>query len=312
MRMLENAMGPASLAAALLAWCCAASAAEQPVPTAIPAPGDEPLGAGGLRLPGNAFTGDRAWDDGLAEVGEYELSQARYGALHAGRAVLVVVREDLDPQAAVKAVAPAPGSVPVLKCHLVKSFQTGIYRYEQAATVFLRREDAVPLRLLIGGHEWCGVMGKGWVNRGAGSRLRSISYFDGHGDQEQELALGGDGVLADALTTWLRAWLATARRPGTAALVPTQLDARSQPTAAAACTIRVGAEERAQVPAGGFTVVPISVAIGDMVLLRAQLESAPPYRLIAARYADGSTMRLLCSARFAYWTMNDPGQGWPR
>lgn len=285
-------------------------------PPPVPPPGNGPLGAGGLAAPDPTPFTDAAWDDGLAEVAHYDLTQFRYGEHHPGQAVLIVVREHLDPARVVKAAGDVDGAVPVLKAHLVKSFATGVYRYEQACTVLARRADGVPLRLLVGSHEWCGTAGKSWVNRGEGSLLRVQSYFDGHGDVEQPLALGARDVLEDALPLWLRG-VDGARATALEAIrvVPTQLEARAQSTVPVPARLAARAVE-AEVPAGRFPaweldlVAEGSQPAGDGVAWPsgaarrwvAVVERAAPRRLLRWRDGAGTELVLTRWERTDYWT----------
>ncbi len=283
----------------LLAACAAGalSAAERataltvvPPPEPVAASGTGALGDDGLRLGTAAFTGG-PWDDGLAEVADYDLRQFRYGELHPGSATLIVVREDLDPHRGVKAGRDATATVPVLKCHLVTSYQTGVYRYDQAVTTFLRRSDAVPLRLFVTSHEWCGSAGKSWLNRGPGSEVAVMSYFDGHGDLRQPLALGAEDLLADALPVALRAWLALPDAPTAAQLIPSQVEARTVATAPVPVRLERSATAQA---------VTVTVS-GQGIREEFTYAAAAPQVLQAWNSADGTTRRLTRVRRFDYW-----------
>jgi hypothetical protein len=315
-------MNPLPLLAALLLPGALAAETIAP-PPALAAPGGGGLGAGGLHVPDPALFAGPLWEDGLAEVSRFDLTQYRYGHLHPGEAVLVVVREALDAERAVKAGRGSAGAtVPVLKAHLVKSFQTGVYRYDQAVTAFLRRADGVPLRLFVDSHEWCGIAAKDWVNRGAGSRLRVMSYFDGHGDGEQPLELGPRGVLEDALPVWLRGCdFAAGDQLGAREGVPTQLEARAPSTDPVAVRVTGRREMQATVPAGTFAAVEVTLEAagepprGDGVAwpagaaLRwtATYERALPRRLLRWRDGAGTELALRAVERTDYWIHHNPG-----
>ena len=76
------------------------------------------------------------WYAGVAELTSYSLSQARYGELHDGHAVLVYVTEPFDPVGQVKADRPDSTSVSVLKLNRSKKFLTGIYPYSIMSSIF--------------------------------------------------------------------------------------------------------------------------------------------------------------------------------
>ncbi len=262
-----------------------------PPPAPLAASGSGELGDGGMRLESQAFTG-APWDDGLAEVAEYQVQQFRYGELHPGTAVMIVVRENLDPQRAVKAGLDSTSTIPVLKCHWVTSYQTGVYRYEQAMTVFLRRSDAVPLRLFMTSHEWCGSAAKSWINRGPGSELSIFSYFDGHGDLRQPLALAPEALLADALPVALRAWLTLSTAESSIMLVPSQLEARTVSTTPIPALMSRRTNN---------ATVLVTVK-GDGIREELAFSAAAPHHLQSWRSLDGTIRTLTKIRRFDYWS----------
>ena len=113
----------------------------------------ELLGQSGLKL-ASPFWQKAMWEDGLAEVNTYALSQARYGTKYPGTGTLIAVRETMDPSRAVKS---RDGSgVPVIKAMLQRHFVTGSYPYHQSATALIGREHGVIQRYLMSTMEWCG------------------------------------------------------------------------------------------------------------------------------------------------------------
>lgn len=232
------------------------------------------------------------WDDGLAEVAEYDLRQFRYGNLHPGTATLITVREAMDAQRGVKS---RDGSgVPVLKCHWVRSFQTGVYRYDQSSFQLVRRSDGIPLRWFITSHEWCGAAAKSWLN---GGDLEVRSYFDGHGDLRQPLVLAADTVLADSLWWWARAFAAGGATRADLRIVPGQIEARTVDTTPVAATATVTAT------ADGLRV---EVRRQDGTADVLDLDRAAPQVLRRWRQADGSELVLRSVRRFDYWAHHDP------
>lgn len=244
------------------------------------------------------------WDDGLAEVAEYTLSQYRYGNLHPGTATMIVVRETMDAQRAVKASRTATDQVPILKMHWVRSFQTGVYRYDQSSFQLVRRSDGIPLRWLITSHEWCGAAAKSWINGGA---LRVSSYFDGHGDLEQPLVLGPDAVPADSLWWWARAFVASGATAAAIRVIPSQIEARCVDTTPVPATVRVQ-----PFTLGGDDGIP-AVACWRVTILRSDgsadrldVAQAAPHHLRWWLQADGSSLVLKSVQRFDYWAKHNP------
>ena len=266
-------------------------------PAPLAAPDRQP---GGLRLASPWLT--TGWDYGLAEVADYDLQQFRYGNLHPGSATLIAVREGMDPERRVKSASGAT-VVPVLKLHWVRSFQTGVYRYDQSSFQLVRQADGLPLRWFITSHEWCGAASKSWVN---GGPLRVSSYFDGHGDLVQPLDLDTDALPADSLWWWARAWVATGMPALKLRIVPSQIEARTVDTAPVEAVVS-GIAQSARDPQK-----PVEVAAITVIVRRGNVEdrltvlAQAPHTLLGWVQADGSVLTLKQVRRFAYWAQHNP------
>jgi hypothetical protein len=282
----------------LLALCVTADVARAqplvppPAPVAMPAPAP-----GGMALASPWLA--TGWDDGLAEVATYDLRQFRYGDLHPGSAVLIAVRETMDPARAVKSRSGA--GLPVLKLHLTRTFTTGVYRYDQSSFQLVGQADGLIRRWLITSHEWCGAASKSWIN---GGPLRVASYFDGHGDLEQELDLGGDAVPEDSLWWWARSWVAAGMPDRAVRWVPSQIEARCVATTPVPGTITAAAGQGEDPQRGPVAATIVTVRIGQARHVLT-LADDPGRTLLAWDHADGSQLRLRTLRRFAYWQHHD-------
>ncbi len=230
----------------------------------------------------------QGWEDGLAEVAEYDLDQVRYGTRHRGEAVLVAIREAMDPERGVKAAGGA--GEPVLKLHWTRRFTTGAYAYDQSSFQLVRRADGALCRWLITSQEWCGAAAKSWQ---PGGPLRVASYFDGHGDLAQPLALAAGDVPADSLWWWARAWTAGGGTAAAMRIVPGQIEARCVATIAAPASAVCAR-------AAGATAAVVTVQ-RDRLVDRLHLGPGPAWPLLRWEQADGSVMTLRRMRRFAYW-----------
>lgn len=269
---------------------------EPPAPMVTAAPQEEQSGQP-LASP---FWGHEWWEDGLAEVAEYDLQQQRYGKTWEGQGTLIAAREYMDPERAVKSVD-AKGT-PVIKAHLQRSFQTGNYPYNQSMTALIDRQQGRPQRYLMSSHEWCGTAAKSWVNQGPKSPLRAMSYFDGHGDTRQDLDLGQHAVLADTLWLWVRAWVA-AGQPALEhlAVVDSQIEAKAVNTTPRPATISAEADTL------GGGLFASGTAIWRVVVERGEqrdvflVDQEHPHRLRRWQDSQGSVWTLRNYRRFAYW-----------
>lgn len=102
------------------------------------------------------------WFQGKAELTSYDLSQARYGELHEGHAVLIFVTEDFSFSKHVKLDRPQQNpedALKVMKLNFTKKFNTGIYPYSIMQSIFtpLNTEQfPYSLKISSSSQEWCG------------------------------------------------------------------------------------------------------------------------------------------------------------
>ena len=77
------------------------------------------------------------WYQGKAEVSRYALTQARYGELRNGDAVMIFVTEDFLTDEQVKYEGGSNGPrTGILKLNMLEQFNTGIYDYSLMTSVF--------------------------------------------------------------------------------------------------------------------------------------------------------------------------------
>ena len=147
------------------------------------------------------------WNQGLAEISTYTLSQARYGENHPGNAVLVFVTEDFSKAKQVKLDYPNKSKtdkVPVLKLNQTRKFNTGVYPYSMMTSVFtpineVNRQSS--LKVTTTSQEWCGHTYTQLNLRKNGYEVNLYSYFESEGDQN--FSLGAD-LLEDELWNLIR------------------------------------------------------------------------------------------------------------
>lgn len=148
------------------------------------------------------------WNQGKAEVTSYTLSQARYGELHEGHAVLVFVTEPFSADKQVKLDRPGPGAVPVLKLNFTRKFNTGVYPYSMMTSVFSPTSGERAIKVTSSSQEWCGHTFFQLNQRPKGYAGRLFSYFESEGDQTFEVPVD---LIEDEL--WTRIRIAPERLP---------------------------------------------------------------------------------------------------
>ncbi|MFT5261905.1 MAG: hypothetical protein ACI8YQ_000632 [Polaribacter sp.] len=98
------------------------------------------------------------WYGGTAEISSYKLSQARYGELHEGTAVLVYVTEPFSKSSNTKADRNSDANISVLKLNTTKKFTTGIYPYSIMTSTFFPFENGyASVKISSSMQEWCGM-----------------------------------------------------------------------------------------------------------------------------------------------------------
>ncbi len=147
------------------------------------------------------------WNQGKAEITNYDLKQARYGELHDGHAVLVFVTEPFSKTKQVKLNAPGRAgadAIPVLKLNHTRKFNTGVYPYSVMRSVFTPIQlGSQTLKVSTSSQEWCGhVYMQLNLQNGGGYAGRVFSYFESEGDHPVNVPK--NAVLEDDVWTLIR------------------------------------------------------------------------------------------------------------
>ncbi|WP_214606953.1 hypothetical protein [Hymenobacter arizonensis] len=235
------------------------------------------------------------WFQGKAELTSYDLTQARYGELHKGEAVLVFVTEDFSRKKQVKLDNPAANPadrLPVLKLNFNKKFNTGVYPYSIVTSTFtpldLAKDPHTP-KVSLSVQEWCGHVFT-QLNLGPkGYNISQKSYFESEGDNETKLETT---LLEDEL--WNRIRLNPTGLPiGNIKLVPSTAFARLQhlPLRPEAATASLRPAPSNQQSAGGTPSQAYTIAYAGhkQHTLSIYFEQAFPHRILGweETYLDG-------------------------
>lgn len=131
------------------------------------------------------------WYQGKAEISRYQLTQARYGEIHEGDAVMIFVTEDFLAEKQVKHEFGSDAAYPILKLNATRNFNTGLYPYSLMTSTFTKVDFAKPetTKVTFSGQEWCGHVFM-QVNRRANHfQVQHFSYFQAEGDKQKTLPL---------------------------------------------------------------------------------------------------------------------------
>lgn len=260
------------------------------------------------------------WADGRAELAGYQLTQARYGELRQGEAVLVTVTETFAHGPRVKSDGGHPDEYPVIKLNEVRDFQTGIYDYNLMTSTFLpldgRTSRGLPTKLSFSMQEWCGHVYEQLVvdPAGAGLQARHVghSYFDGEADRQEVLDLPEGTVALDAMPLLVRGLVGELVAPGQSVERPAvdrlqDLRMQHRPLRLQTARITRQAEPvRVEVPAGAYEVERWTVEAGGLVTTF-EVDVQPPHVLVGWTRSDGERGALTGVERRRYW--QEQGEG---
>ena len=155
-------------------YCTDSNATHMPDPKANPEPSSKP----------NAQK-EKYWYNGEAELSSYKLSQARYGELHEGQAVLIFVTEPFSKEKMTKADNHSDDNISVLKLNFTKKFYTGIYPYSMMTSTFLPfKKPEHSLKISSSTQEWCGHSYMELQNKNQ-FEIEVKSYFENESGQHK-------------------------------------------------------------------------------------------------------------------------------
>ena len=249
--------------------------------------------------PAGSFGEEHLWDDGKAEISQYAAEEMVEGEKRSFDAWSIVVAELLDPSQMIKKDKFNLSYVPVLKCNWFLEIPTGVYRYHQMASLFLRRSDMLAMKVVFSSSEWCGTSFCEWRRDRPGFLIHS--YFDGEADQTVEFENPGESDLFyEQVPLWTRSRRPEKARSEKITLIEKHLaSSRCPPPKSVDATMvfkgKLGDGDDARVEVdlvhGGAT---------DTLVLAPAL----PYTLREWRRADGTTWKLKKSRRFDYWNFS--------
>lgn len=128
------------------------------------------------------------WYAGVAELNHYNLTQARYGELRDGDAVLIFVTEDFLTKKQVKNEgSDSKNTTTVLKTNYIKKFNTGIYDYSIMSSIFTpidKNNYPRTFKVSTSTQEWCGQTFLQLNHSKNRYNYAGYSYFMSEGDDK--------------------------------------------------------------------------------------------------------------------------------
>ena len=238
------------------------------------------------------------WNDGNAEVSEYEAREVVEGSPRVSRAVFIVVAEDFRTDRLVKPDRPGGrDAIRVLKLNRVRSIPVGVYRYEQMLSAFLGADRLDAVKLTVLSHDWCGNTFVEWRRDHPSLEIRS--YWEEPADVDVPFD-PDDALFYDALPLKLRGLDFERTREALVKVVDSLFTNRP-----ARPVIQDGRLAVARAPGadGAWRVTLTRGEHRDVF----EFERAFPHRLRSWDRGSDGTLRLVASRRFRYWEKNAPG-----
>lgn len=245
------------------------------------------------------------WYTGEAELTSFKLSQARYGELREGTAVLIFVTEDFSTKKFTKSTRPGDETRSVMKLNFTKNFVTGIYPYSVMTSCFVPfngNEHALKLSASV--QEWCGHVYMEMLRKKK-YELSVFSYFEDESETN-----------CDIPVTWLEDEL----------WIKMRIDPASLPTGKQSVIPSFAYSRLMHVDIKAYDCDITTTTSGDTTKyqlfyneldrrLTVSVEKNFPYKILAweEEYADGfgeNKQRLITkgtritTVKSAYWTKN--------
>ena len=255
------------------------------------------------------------WNAGVAELARYDLTQARYGNLHRGEMLAIVVAEPFRSDKQVKAdQTPQSADMAVLKAQLMRRFATGIYDYAMTTTSFkpLNAAVQVPAIKVTGSSvDWCGHT---WLQlnfRKDGYAAQGRSYFEESADENFELPAA---VSEDEI--WQRIRMAPQSLPvGKVQVIPSMISSRLRHRRLAAEQASAELQTSGALKQSEYSLV-YDAGLPTERKVAFVFENIFPHKILEFQetYMDGfknpkkltTVARLKKTVRSAYWQEHNP------
>lgn len=246
------------------------------------------------------------WDDGLCEISYYRTTTIIYNEPRSYTRVHLLNRQWMEPHRNVKTDLIASDSIPVLKLNIVEEIPIENYNYRYQTTVYVRRDNLQPFKMVTSSQEWCGTTYKHLQWSKLGVSIQSFSYQNMEGVKSwnifekvvpyESLSVIARNIAATGVPTTLNVFLPMC---GSKEIKPQLKKAILKP----------GPEHSVTIDAGKFMARRVDMS-WDGPPTGFLVESKPPYRLL--RFRNGSTRgELQHVERRAYWDRKSKSSFYP-
>ncbi|MDX1972815.1 MAG: hypothetical protein SFY68_09830 [Candidatus Sumerlaeia bacterium] len=252
------------------------------------------------------------WNDGNAEVAEYEGTRLIYGKPRPHTHHLITVKEDFLTNEMVKADWPYDGKsvFPVIKQNAVATVETENYPYHYMSSVFLPVEKPTSgaIKLTTTCHEWCGITTREFIrpNGAAGTtRQNWMSYWEGQGTGKSSPEFPEGTVFMEELPLFVRMLQHRDSLTFPLNVVESQTTSKtkSQPQTTSYTLLVQDPLNVLPVPYGTYNAEEYwTITLrGQERTLTFHVERTFPHHLLAYSLGDGREYKLKSLERWDYW-----------
>ena len=251
-------------------------------------------------FPGSTFA-NPLWEDGKAEVCQYDAETVIYGKVRKHQITTIFVKEDFGTESKVKVdVSGSEKRVTAIKVHSVEKIESANYPYQRARTTIASRTDlSALLRQTTSSQEWCGITSARIVRSGDHFEHRWDSYFEGEPVGKE--ALPTDSITDHQLLLLARDFDFQEKKALEFTLLSGMESNKAGPLQRRAARMTSSKEVDFTSPLGTTHCRVVEVVCGDQLWMTLWVEVAQPHRIIGLDRFDGHKLRLRESKRWAYW-----------
>jgi hypothetical protein len=252
------------------------------------------------------------WNDGNAEVAEYEGTRLIYGKPRTHTHHLITVKEDFLTHNMVKADWPLEGKnvFPVIKQNAVSTVATENYPYHFMSSVFLSVEKPTTgaIKLTTTCHEWCGITTREFIRTNGTlgtTRQTWMSYWEGQGNGKSNPEFPENTVFMEELPLLVRMiqYRDTLTFPLNVMDNQTTSKTMSEPQTSSYTLLVQDPLNVLPVPYGTFNAEEYWTVVlrSSDRTLTFHVERKFPHHLLAYSLGDGREYKLKSLERWDYW-----------
>ena len=238
------------------------------------------------------------WDDGKAEVAQYNATRTIYKKERKFTYTYITVSEDFNKEFNVKTDNYQRKDLfKIMKVNAFSAIETDNYPYHFLTSMFFLRDNPVLLhKLTSSSQEWCGNTFKEYLNKGKNFKYNYHSYWDGEGDGSSQIK--ADVLFEDQLNYTLRSLRFKDGLTFKAKVVESQISSKAKPLNVYSAKFLISNETK---NLDNLNTWKITVNLGQGKTNLYYFDKSYPNIMLKAISWDGRNFELKKVSRYAYW-----------